>query len=186
MKRTPAIVVLSVSSWVIAIIGLVIGGFYYFTSLEIGLGIVFGSIILAAVVRMLGNIGQMLFELSAYSLSFLKGIDRGTQDNFQHLQSLNQSLKDNSWEINQSLKDSFPVLLQSFKDTTQTLQQHIQEINQSLKDNSREIKQALQESFRDSGQTLQQINCDSRDMNKDIHDIRNFFEEIEKHLDLKK
>ncbi len=35
-------------------------------------------------------------------------------------------------------------------------------------------------------QTLQQINCDSQDVNQNLHKLTAFLEEIEKHLDLKK
>ena len=34
--------------------------------------------------------------------------------------------------------------------------------------------------------TLQQINCDSKDMNQNIFKLKSFLEEVEKHLDLKK
>ena len=33
---------------------------------------------------------------------------------------------------------------------------------------------------------LEQINCDSKDINQNIHQIKTFFERIEGHLDLKK
>ncbi len=35
-------------------------------------------------------------------------------------------------------------------------------------------------------ETVTQINCDTRDITQGIHEIKTFFERIEKHLDLKK
>jgi hypothetical protein len=37
-----------------------------------------------------------------------------------------------------------------------------------------------------NGAGLEQINCDSKDIAENIHQIKTFFEQIEKHLDLKK
>ncbi|MBU1869706.1 MAG: hypothetical protein KJ818_04460, partial [Candidatus Omnitrophica bacterium] len=33
---------------------------------------------------------------------------------------------------------------------------------------------------------FEQLNCDSKELNQNIYQIKNFFEQIERHLDLKK
>lgn len=112
LDRMPTTIALLISSWLIAILGFFGGGFliiYRFNevgSLIKGFLIVFGSLILAALVRMFANIGQILFELNS-----------------------------TAGQMNSM---------------------------------------------------VEQISCDSKDINQNIHQIKTFFEQIERHLDLKR
>ena len=51
---------------------------------------------------------------------------------------------------------------------------------------AKESKDVLIQKLADIKDNFNQMNCDSRDMNQNIQKIRAFFEQIERHLDLKK
>ena len=51
---------------------------------------------------------------------------------------------------------------------------------------AKESKDVLIQKLADIKDNFNQMNCDSRDMNQNIQQIRAFFEQIERHLDLKK
>jgi len=103
--KIPTTRALLVGSWAIPVLGTIRGGYLIiskFNNIDLlmrGLLIVLGSLVLAVVVRMFANIGQMIFELRSM---------------------------------------------------------------------------------------VEQINCDSKDINQDIHQLKIFFEQIREHLDLKK
>lgn len=118
-KRMPTTIVLMVFSWITAVLGLIIGGYliiFNFNKINlllIGLSILGGGMLLAAAIRTVGNIGQILFDLK--------------------------------------------VLLQDKLETEEAIRKY-----------------------------LEQMNCDSKDINHNIFQIKDFFEQIERHLDLKK
>jgi len=101
-----------------------------------------GSLLLAALIRMLANIGQMIFDIRVDMQNSLKD----TQGSFRHA-------KESADARNEAL--------------IRDLQSIVEELR-AVRDN------------------FNQMNCDSRDMNQNIHQIRDFFERIERHLDLKK
>lgn len=115
---------LLVFSWLIAISAISISGYLIIfkfgevRSLIGGLSILLGGLLLAAVIRMLGDIGQMLFDLKDF------------------------------------------LLIDFQKDLKTQLQ--------SISNN------------------CEQINCDLKDINQHIYQIKAFFEQIERRLDLKK
>jgi len=69
--KMPSTTALLVCSWIIAVFGflgglfLIISGFTEAVMLVKGFLIIAGSVVLAAVVRMFANIGQILFELNS-------------------------------------------------------------------------------------------------------------------------
>lgn len=136
-KKMPITITLLSFSYFIAVCGIVAGGlrmafkFKDAGSLIYGFLILTGSLLLAALIRMLANIGQMVFDLRA-----------DMQNSFRQEEARNETLIQNLQSIAQRLG--------------------------AIKDN------------------FDQMNCDSRDMNQNIHQIRDFFEQIERHLDLKK
>lgn len=111
-KKMPTTIILLIFSWLIALAGLlkslslIVFHFKERASLFAGLWILLSSLLLAAVIRMFANIGQMIFDLIK-EVQFLKN-------------------------------------------------------------------------------DIEQINCDTKDANENIHQIKGFFEQIEKHLELKK
>jgi hypothetical protein len=128
MKRTYTGWVLVILSWLIFLGGITWALFLWYTGLpKAGVAVILGSMVLAATLRGLANIGEFLFNL--------------LKNSFQIKQSLNTLIS-------------------------------------SLESNLRSI-QAI-------NQTLEQINCDSKDINHNLHRLISFLEEIEKNLDLKK
>ncbi len=173
LNKMPTTVVLSVLSWVIPVFGLagcilvVIFRLAGPHSLIAACFILLMSLILAAVARAIGIIGQILFDLKA-------SVD--------------------------SLPDCFISLKQELNacmhDQTRAVAAHLQELNYSsqgidvqLRDQTKTI-QAIDTQLRDQARTiaahLQELNYSSQGIDNNLNQIKLFFEQIEKHLDLKK
>ena len=128
LKKMPTTIVLMFCSWLIAISGLFVGGFYCLSSLKIGMGIIFAGIILAAAIRVIGNIAEIIFHLHADFLSASKNRD-------QILSSLTRTLNDNFQNITQTLNDNFQSIRQILGDNLQNIQQinsDSRDINQNI------------------------------------------------------
>ena len=120
-----------------------------------GFLILAGSLFLAALTRMFADIGQIIFDIR---------IDM--QNSFKQTNALNQDLKNQ-------------LQLQAA-----SLNKNLLDILSSLSQASQEAKE-LSQRFAAIKDNFDQMNCDSKDMNQNIYQIRTFFEQIEKHLDLK-
>ncbi len=59
-------------------------------------------------------------------------------------------------------------------------------LKSSLESQMLDLKKDLEKSALHLNNYIEQINCDSKDVSKNIHEIKAFFEQIERHLDLKK
>jgi len=122
--------------------------------------ILVGSLLLAAIIRMFADIGQMIFDI------------RGDlQDSFRQVNELNQRL---SQELRNQLQLQADALNRDIRDIIDRLEKNVNganELGQKLT--------AIKDSFN-------QMNCDSRDMNQNIRQIKVFFEQIERHLDLRR
>jgi len=92
-------------------------------------------------------------------------------------------IKADIWNLFRQAKDSGQVqhdaIIRQAKDSGQV--QHDAIIRQA-----KESKDVLIQKLADIKDNFNQMNCDSRDMNQNIQKIRAFFEQIERHLDLKK
>jgi hypothetical protein len=71
--KMPTTLILLYSAWLISIAGIVAGAYIIFTggvgnpqAVVTGLAILLGSLFLSALVRMIGNIGQMLFDIKSF------------------------------------------------------------------------------------------------------------------------
>lgn len=130
LDKMPTTFALLILSWLAAFFGFILSGYLViFKSQEVniliyGLSILLGSFILAATIRMFGNIGQMLFDIK----NFLFNSNQTLNSQFQSIHNELQNLKN----------------------------------------------------------IYEQIGCDSKDINQNIHQIKTFFERIERHIDLKK
>jgi len=88
-------------------------------------------------------------------------------------------------DIGQMIFDLKPELQNSFrqaKELNRDLRNQLQLQNDALKQGL----QAIAKEFAAIKNNFDLMNCDSRDMNQNIRQIRDFFGQIEKHLDLKK
>ena len=121
-----------------------------------------GGLLLAAAIRMLGDIGQMLFELKAFLIN-----------DFHRIRS-------------QDAREIREVLKRGFFDLNQDLGTQLQTLNQDLGTQLQTLNQDLGTQLLSISNNCEQINCDLKDINQHIYQIKAFFEQIERHLDLKK
>jgi len=180
-------------------------------SLIIALSILLGSLLLAVIVRAMANIGQILFDLlgaikeSSYSFS------KDFQNLKTHLQNLNQDLKTQlqtqTTSLTQPLKETKDILQNLNQDLKTQLQAQTSSLTQLLKETqdillnlNQDLKTQLQTQTNNLTSELQllkssleELSCDSEDISQNIYQIKNcldqitvFFEQIERHLDLKK
>lgn len=154
-NKMPITIILLFFSYLIAFCGIGSGVFWVFSqgrdisSFIYGLMILTGSLLLASLIRMFADIGQMIFDT------------RGDlQDSFSQAREFNQDLRNQ-------------------------LQSIVQRVDQASRE-AQELGKRLNQDFAAIKNNFDQMNCDSRDMNQNIHQIRDFFEQIERHLDLKK
>jgi len=170
MNKMPTTILLLIFSWLIPILGLIFGLYPIITRFDKasswlnGLLIFLGSLLLAAIIRMLSDVGQMFFDLRVDIQRLFSLLSGNLQILTQRLISLNQDLKTQTTAITQHLQDLKTSTSNDLKTQTAAITQHLQ----FLKDN------------------LEQLSCDSKDINQNIYQIRTFFEQIERHLDLKK
>jgi len=161
-NKMPVTSSLLFSSWLIAIGGILASAFLIITkfkeinALIYGILLLFGSLLLAALVRMFANIGQMVFDIKA--------------DN----RKANNEMRELKERSSQERKSQ----LQELKSQLQELESQLQAQADALTRHS-QILGNLKDTFT-------QVNCDSKDVNQNINQIRDFFEKIERHLGLKK
>lgn len=139
------------------------------------------------------DISQLLNRLSIEEKKLKKEL---AQDIRNQLQIENQDLKDKLQAEGKDLKGQLRIESQDMRSCLQEqieiskeeLQVLIDKFDKSLRD-EREIIQRLSEMKDNLDQmngNFVQMDCDSKDMNQNISQIRDFFSQIEKHLDLNK
>ena len=198
IKKMPITVVLLVISYFIAALGVFLPVFL-FVSKGINWGaLIWGSLalllslIMSAVIRMFANIGQIIFDTKQE----IQTIRRLNNTSVQHLFSLNQDLKtelkNQTLGLEKNINNLNQDLKTELKNQNLELEKIIRGLNQSLSSNISSLSQDLVSEIKSLTSNLQnlsasceQINCDSKDLNQNINQIKNFFEQIEKHLDLK-
>jgi hypothetical protein len=177
-KKMPITIILLVFSYLIAVCGIGVGSFWMIFKFKAtgyfiyGFLILVGSLLLAALIRMFADIGQMVFDIKADIWNLFgqaKALGQVQHD------ALIRQAKDSG----QVQHDAFIRQAKELKDSGQV--QHDAFIRQA-----KELKDALIQKLTDIKDNFNQMNCDSRDMNQNIQQIRAFFEQIERHLDLKK
>lgn len=165
-KKIPSASALLLFSYLTAILGLIgagaliVSGFNKAQSLITGILILVGSLSLAAALRMFANIGQILFEINNFLFNDLKSLLSGIT---QHIKNIENDSKAAVQSLNQNIA--------SFSQDSHAQIENLRTELQSL--------ETLKTQF-------EQLGCDSKDISQNIHQIKVFFEQIEKHLDLKK
>ena len=195
-KRMPIALVLLVASWLIAIFGLVAAGYliiYRYDdtySLVISFLILLGALFLAGVSRMLGNMGQGFFELKNVLSGNLRTIiERLTtidQKSREHFKEQLQAIRESTQNQVMAIKESTQLLSDNFTSLSHETQDRL---NKSLSEINAVIKEQLLNIYNNLSlvkNALEQVGCDSKDVSQNIYQIKSFFEQIEKHLDLKK
>ena len=131
------------------------------------------------------------------SLKSLSGSLQGYHDNINDSLGIRfGKLLENISEYDASIKD---FLKANFKQTSkdlsainnslETSSRSISSIINALKQDALESNKGIMDVSKNIGildQTLQQINCDSKDMNQNLFKLKSFLEEVERHLDLKR
>jgi methyl-accepting chemotaxis protein len=125
-------------------------------SVVLGLLIIFGFFVVAVIVRILGIIGQNLFDLNA------------------KIKSLEDTLKHNKDDLRGSIND----FRKDANGNASRIESVLDQVNCGMRDSRGNASHM--ESI------LDQVNCDTRDINEGIRQIKVFFEQIERHLNLKK
>jgi UPF0716 family protein affecting phage T7 exclusion len=206
-KKMPMTNLLNILSWIIAGFGLLTGGFYCTISFKAGIAVIFGAVILAAIIRGLGNIGQILFDFHSNALRMNQEIKQAFQNNSEVLQGNLKVLKDNS----EVLQGNFKVLQDNFEITRKVQSDNLginqelkkvlkEEFGQTLHDNLKPLQdwtrilreevqsltQALNNDSDNFNHIIQQINCDSRDINKTLYEMNVILEKIKQIFAAKK
>jgi hypothetical protein len=203
-KKIPTVFVLDLYSWAIAVLGALAGAYWIFIkasgheSILSGLFIVFGSFLCAVIIRVFGGLAQMMFDQGQTmqeihrKFSWLEEI----KQKLGSLEEIKQKLValDRLEEIKLKMvpPDQFEKLCQSSEQTHQKLLalDRLEEIKQKLValDRLEEIKLKMvpPDQFEKLCQSSEQISCDSKDISQGIHQIKEFFERIQNHLDLNK
>jgi chromosome segregation ATPase len=213
--------ILLIFSWVVFFLGLALGVYLMIQGgnnakiFLLGAVVIIAGGVFGALIRMAGNIGQILFDSQNLSREILTGIyalnrgvfqlghefsqandllgliNRGVQDLQQRILQINQEISNG----NNSLTRIIEGINDERSDWAE-LKNILVKINGDSQDRSRKIndimtltKQEILETnkeIRELKNVLLQVNCDSHDLNQDIHKIMSFFELIEQHLALKR
>ena len=215
INRMPTVLILSVMSWLIGILGfiasvclLVVYGRNNINSLLIAILVLLAGILLAALIRMFGNMGQIFFDLRAdvqrlssflsdnlsellQRLTTLSNDTKATQGILSHgFSSLSQELKTQLQAqasgliktlegLNSSLSADLKALLETSTDLSTGTKETQGILSHGFSSLSQELKTQLHNK-------IEQINMNAKNINDSIHKIKVFFERIERHLDLKK
>ena len=188
MKRTPTGWISIIISWMMFLGGLTIGGFYFYADSwkKAAITLVL-SVILAIILRLLANIGEFLFAISIRA----NILDETTNDIFKRIRASDQTL--------QQILGRAHIAHQAYQEISrqgQLVNKNLHHVSDSIKEAYQEISKQGQltnknlhhvsDSIKVADQTLQQINCDSKDMNQNLFKLASFLKEIERGLDLKK
>lgn len=163
--KIPTVEALKYFSYIVALAGLAISASVIIfdhsgvRSFILGFLILLASLLIACLVRMLANIGQVLFDF--------KDLE------YQKLDAMSQNAR-------QAEKQNLRLIAEN-----QALYLKLEAILSSIKDGSNNSTRLILEDLQILKNNLEQINCDSKDMAQNIHQIKSFFEQIERHLELK-
>ncbi|MFH1191637.1 MAG: hypothetical protein V1670_05530 [Candidatus Omnitrophota bacterium] len=113
---------------------------------------------------MFANIGQIIFDIKI--------------DNQKLFFDLKNQLQAQADILAQNLQ----ALLQRFS----SFSQENKEINKDLKNQLQAQADILAQNLQALKDSFEQMNCDTKDMNQNLNQIKTFFEQIERHLDLRK
>jgi hypothetical protein len=78
------------------------------------------------------------------------------------------------------------AVLTSSRDTLENSRDTLENSRDVLKSSIENLGCHVDQNAQRLRNVVDQVNCDTRDLNQNIRDIRTFFEQIEKHLNLKK
>ncbi|MFH1504514.1 MAG: hypothetical protein ABIH08_03895 [Candidatus Omnitrophota bacterium] len=202
--KMPVTIILLAFSWIAAISAFSIAVYFFIFkfgdvySLIKGISILLGGLLLACAIRMFGNIGQILCDFKNF---FMHDFDKMF---FQNIKEIRETLRNGFINLKQSSQDQVEETKKALgslgsqaEEIRETLRNGFINLNRSFQSQAKETEEVLRNGFislgrssqnqkKELSQILEQMNCDLRDINQSIHQIKVFFEEIERHLDFKK
>lgn len=212
-KPMPTTLILLFFSWSFAFLGLTAGIYYIILHnnaiLVKGWFYLFAGLFLSIIIRTLANISQIFFDSKAIfqklttiisfehqglkqNLNALAADAGGTKNAVQLLLKKIEYLSAISLEIRDIATWIKDISLES-KDISQVTQDISGETKNiiitsfsSFMQDMNSLNQFISSELQEHKNVLEQMNCDSKDINQNINQIKLFFEQIEKHLDLKK
>jgi len=119
-----------------------------------------------------GAIILAISVVSAVVLRLLANIGEFLFDLSQAVRLIDEQLKHGFSSLNQNAGESLAKITQAVRLIDEQLKHGFSSLNQ----NTREVLE----------QNIREINCDSRDINQNLHKLTSFLEEIQKYLHLKK
>ncbi|MBU0634648.1 MAG: hypothetical protein KKB82_09000 [Candidatus Omnitrophica bacterium] len=214
MKRKnlmPITKMLSILSWVVAVGGLILGlkiigaDFGQVAAWLKGAAVMLAVLVFAAIARALGNIAQIIFDMSNFHYSQSVGLNSQLETQGAALNSQLEALKEQTLKLNsavQSLREQ-GAQTRDYCSEINSNSAHIRKELSSLQEkiDAQDKKAALTHEFLGKGNgslekmneslekaswSLEKNSCDLKDINKNIFAIQDFFEKIAKHLDFKK
>jgi len=148
-KTTPAVMALLVASWLISIFGLVAAGYLIIyrsddiNSLISSFLILLGALFLAGVSRILGNMGQVFFELKIMLFQDLRKI-------IERITTIDQKLREQSKEQLQAIRESSDAQVKAVQDSSEAQVKAAQESSETqvkaVQESSETQVRAVQES----------------------------------------
>ncbi len=181
---TIVILGLAISMW------LVIFQFSGLKSVLLSLSILIVSLFSAILLRVFGNIGQILFDLKNLIARDLGNLNQDivnlssqAQNQSRELVAQIQSLRKNLEEV---IEKSDSATRDGLQKQNRELVAQIQSLRKSLEEVIEKSDSSARDGLQNIKSNLEQINCDSKDINQYIHQIQTFFEQIARHLELKK
>ncbi len=215
MKRTPTGWILILISWVILFVGVGVGLFYLLCTQQRILGIIvlISGIITFAVLRALSNIGEFLFGIQLNSQNILLQENKYHDELSKKIKETNSLLLNIQQKLEEDASNTAVVLSEMQNKMEKSvieinthifdLQHEIEDslfqtntillnIQKKLEENALKITAVLSniqdeiEDIKENRQIIEQINCDSKDINQNLYKLTSFLEKIEKNLDLKR
>ena len=205
IDKMPITVVLLTISWSLLVLSVLVPVYLIISAgispniLIISLLVFIGGIILTALIRMFANIGQIIFDIRR-EIQRVREINSNCAQNLsgvnQNILGLGQGFKNElhnqTMEIDKIIKALDRSLTESQAQKSQAVKSELQnqasELNKSILRLSGELVselKSLSANLQILASSSEQINCDSKDLNQNISQIKTFFEQIERHLDLK-
>jgi hypothetical protein len=177
-------VILLVLSWVVAIGGGAAGAYLFIfyakdpvMALK-GLALFLGCLVVAAVIRMLANMGQLLFDNKIMAQEFSGRVPR----DMARLLDANGRLLYELHELVEETKSLRSLVAEESK----SLRSLVAEESKSLRKLVAEETKSLGDIGEQTKHGCEKIGCDTKELNTNMHYLKGFFSEIEKHLEMKK
>jgi len=184
-KNMPTTKILLFFSWTLAVLGLALSIYVVLfkgvttASLVMAILTVIGGLVLAAVLRMLANIGQLIFDANCNLFDDLRTFHKNKSS--QHQEILEQ-FRVFGRDFTGKLVDLRSVTEILGRDLTEKLVD-LRTVNESFLMDFKNISERLNCDSKDVNQTLHQINQTIQQTDQNIQQIKEFFLKVKHHIE---